>query len=148
MFTTYPGLKMTALLVTIGVLSGCTALSSTTRRAGDAATSTTHGIGRISRATTNASITKPDSPRYASARAFARSQWPLLKREAANGGGEHIDALNRLLGENDDAALGAWMQRHYAQLFMTGQPNAHTLVARLVARGRQTIATGNRPPST
>ena len=115
-------------------LAGCSALTSTTHRTGDGITAVGRGTAHVTRATSNASITEPDVPRYAAAEAFARSQMPILKREAAEGGGEHVQTLALLLGERRDR-LGAWLQQHYSRLFAAGRPtDARALVTRIAAR--------------
>ncbi|MDA3922458.1 MAG: DUF3015 family protein [Salinisphaera sp.] len=110
---------------TLLALSGCAAFTSTTNTAADAAHTITHGVSVSSRSSTNASA--GDSSRSASAetRAYMRSQMPEIRREAAAGGGEHIDALARLMNDGTPAAsssdLGRWMQAHYDPLFTTNR---------------------------
>lgn len=114
-------------------LPGCSAVTSTTDVAADAGRTLAHGVSRVSRASSDASITEPDMPRYADAAAFADSQMAMLRREAAVGGGEHIDALALLLAIDDGDAMGRWMQRHYAAVFAAAD-DPKTLVSR-VAEG-------------
>lgn len=40
-----------------------------------------------------------------------------IKKEAAAGEGENIEALARLMGKQDKAAFSVWMQVHYDELF-------------------------------
>ncbi len=40
-----------------------------------------------------------------------------IKKEAAAGEGENLDALARLMGKNDKAAFSGWMQTNYDELF-------------------------------
>ncbi|HET7314122.1 DUF3015 family protein [Salinisphaera sp.] len=68
---------------------------------------------------------------FAAAHEFAHSQRVALRREAASGGGEHIDSLADLLGANDNQAFGHWMQRHYSALY-PAHPAEANLVDRIV----------------
>ena len=114
-------------------LSGCSAVTSTTNTAADVAESAVHGLSASSRQSTDASVTEPDTPRHRQTVAFVDTQRPQLAREAARGGGEHVDALAGLLGESDHAAFGRWLQAHYDHIF-TGSGDAEAVVARLAAR--------------
>lgn len=127
-------LAVNALMVATLMLAGCTALSSTTRRAGQASVTTLKGVAHASRATTNASVTQPDVPRYADASAFVRSQRQQLARQAAVGGGEDIDALAFLLDKPNSRALARWMQSHYHFLFSDRSVSASTIVSRIDAQ--------------
>jgi len=40
-----------------------------------------------------------------------------IKKEAAAGEGENLDALAKLMGKNDKAAFSGWMQTNYDELF-------------------------------
>lgn len=123
-----------ALMTVLLVLTGCTALSSTTRRAGQASIATLKGVAHVSRATSNASVTQPDVPRYADASAFVRSQRQQLARQAAVGGGEDIDALAILLNKPNNRAMARWMQAHYQSLFSDRSVSASTIVLRIDAQ--------------
>lgn len=122
-------LGFTALAAVLG-MTGCAAVTSTTNTTADALQTAGHGISVSSRSSTNASRGQPQSARAAQTRAYVRSEMAELKREAARGGGEHIDALAELLGRNDHPALGSWMQKHYDTLFSTRQ-SAATFVQNL-----------------
>ncbi|MES1924077.1 DUF3015 family protein [Salinisphaera sp. T31B1] len=125
-------LSTAALAATLILLSGCSALTSTTNTAAEAAQTIANGISKASRASTNASVTEPDTPRYAQAVAFVDSQGDALRREAASGGGEHVDALAILLTD-DNADFGPWLQRHYDRVF--AEPDqARGIVDRIIAR--------------
>lgn len=115
------------------VLTGCSSLTSTTQRAGQASTATLKGVGYVSRATGRASVTEPDVPRYADATAFVRSQRERLARQAAAGGGEDIDALAFLMAKSDNQALARWMQTHYDSLFSDRTVSASKIVSRIDA---------------
>ena len=118
----------------VSLMSGCTALVSTTQQAGKATVALGHGVTYVSKATGNASVTEPNVPRYADAAAFVRSQRTMLARQAAAGGGEDINALALLLDKSDNADLGRWMQHHYADLFGANPSlSAQGLVARIDA---------------
>ncbi|RJS95400.1 DUF3015 domain-containing protein [Salinisphaera sp. Q1T1-3] len=101
----------------IAALTGCSALTSTTNTAADGLHTIGHGVSVSSRSSTNASAGKPDAARRAETRAYIRDQHDALRREAAFGGGEHIDALATLIEDTHPDSLGPWMQAHYAQLF-------------------------------
>jgi len=58
-----------------------------------------------------------DEDSFSRAQDFADSRSVALRREAATGGGENLDAFATLLGEDDTKAFGQWMQAHYAQLY-------------------------------
>lgn len=125
---------ITGLILVVMLVSGCTALSSTTRQAGRATVAIGHGVTHVSKATGNASVTEPDVPRYVDATAFVRSQRSRLARQAAAGGGEDIDALALLLDKSDNDVLGRWMQTHYADLFGDSPSlSAQQLVVRIDA---------------
>lgn len=132
--SSYRPFSRAALLATVSVLAGCTALSSTTHRAGQGAVTTLHGVAHVSRATSNASVTEPDVPRYADASAFVQSQRQQLARQAAAGGGEDIDALAFLLHKPDNRALARWMQAHYDSLFSDRSVSASSIVSRIDAQ--------------
>lgn len=107
-------------------LAGCSAAMTTTDAAAKAVGSISEGL----EASTNVSVTEPEGARYARARAYVVSQMPIIRREAAAGGGESIRALAALLGEPDARAFGEWMQDNYARLF-TGLEKPGMLVARI-----------------
>lgn len=130
----FPTRHVAAGLIAPLVLSGCAALSSTTHRAGQASVATLKGVAHVSRATSNASVTEPDTPRYADAQIFVRSQRQQLARQAATGGGEDIDALAFLLDKPDNRALARWMQSHYDSLFSDRSVSASRIVSRIDAQ--------------
>lgn len=81
--------------------------------------------------TTGATTGDDDDNDYGRAERFAQSQFALIRREAAAGGGENLRALASLLDEPDPAAFEAWMQSRYEDLFR--EPEAgDRLVARIV----------------
>lgn len=127
-----PGLLIT-LMASVVWLGGCSAVTSTVDTAADAAHTAAKGMSASSRASTDASVTEPNTPRHRQAVAFVESQRDPLRREAATGGGEHIDALADLIDPTDTARLGPWMQTHYAELF-TRNADAAAVVRRIAAR--------------
>ncbi|WP_353223588.1 DUF3015 family protein [Salinisphaera hydrothermalis] len=113
-----------AALVAVFGITGCAAVTSTTNTTADALQTAGHGISVSSRSSTNASRGQPQSARAAQTRAYVRSEMAQLRREAARGGGEHIDALAELMGRDNAPALGPWMQKHYNRLFAPQQSTA------------------------
>lgn len=118
-------------------LAGCSAITSTTNTTADAAHTVAHGVSVSSRGTTNSAADEPADTPGAQARAYLQSQMPQIRREAARGRGEHIDALARLMSDDaapvDSANLGAWMQAHYDTLF-AGHTSAQRLMNDIRAR--------------
>lgn len=106
-------LGLATLALSAASLCGCAALTSTTNTSAKALGTTSNGLN----ASTNASVTRPDGVQYAQARVYVASQMPMIRREAATGGGENIRALATLMGESDSQAFGHWMQDNYARLF-------------------------------
>ena len=107
-------------ITALSLLSGCAAFTSTTDTVAEAAHTIANGVSTSSRATSNASVTEPDTPRYARAVEFVDSQRDALQREAATGSGEHVDALAALLEpdqSNGASNLGPWLQAHYGDVF-------------------------------
>ena len=125
---------MAAAAATLALLlGGCSAITSTTDTAAEAAHTAADVLLASSRASTDASVTEPNTPRDRQAVAFVDSQRDPLSREAATGGGEHIDALASLPGDGESTDLGPWMQAHYGELF-ADDTNAAAIVDRIVAR--------------
>ena len=116
-------------------VTGCSAVVSTTNTTADAVHTVSHGVSVSSLSSTNVSSGKPEEATSARTRAFVENQHLALQREAAAGGGEHIDALARLMADagpqnTQSAELGAWMQANYAELFSAGT-SADQLVSRI-----------------
>lgn len=74
-----------------------------------------------------------DEDNFAQAHDFADSQSVALRREAATGGGENLDSLAALLGEDNPDAFGRWMQANYAELYGPQAPQNRNVVDRIVA---------------
>jgi len=125
--------RLLCAIAGIVFLGGCSAVTSTVDTAADAAHTAAKGLSASSRASTDASLTEPDTPRHRQAVAFVKSQRDLLRHEAAKGGGEHIAALAKLIDRPDGARLGPWMQAHYGDLF-TPDTDAEALVERIASR--------------
>jgi len=117
---------LAAFILLTASLSGCAALTSTTNVSAKALGTLSDGLD----ASTQASVTRPDGVQYAQARVYVASQMPMIRREAATGGGENIRALATLMGENDTQAFGQWMQDNYARLF-NNLDKPETLVTRI-----------------
>lgn len=48
---------------------------------------------------------------------FIDKRYDAIRKDAARGQGENIEALSQLMGEEDSASFASWMQKNYAQLF-------------------------------
>ncbi|MDT0633688.1 DUF3015 family protein [Spectribacter hydrogenooxidans] len=116
-----------SLLFTLPVVAGCSAVTSTTNTAAKALEQVSDTTSQSSDATTEGPNTS-----YAEAREFVDSQFHIVRREAATGGGEHTAALARLMGENDPQAFGSWLQDNYGVLF-SDLENHGDLVTRISA---------------
>lgn len=114
-------------------LAGCSLLTSTTDAVTNGVSAGVNATTKSTESTTNASVTEPGSPEYARAEAYVASQFSLIRRDAAAGGGENTAALAALLGETDTEAFGRWMQAHYGELF-AGLDRHEDLLARIVAQ--------------
>lgn len=90
---------------------------------------TTIGSTAASTATTIHDNNKDDLAR---ARRFAKNRKVALRRDAARGDGEVVEAFAVLLHERNPREFGAWMQGHYAQLY-SDTPDQSDLVARVIA---------------
>lgn len=121
----YKSLGLATAVSTLIFLAGCAAVTSTTNTTADAMHTVSHGLSVSSRSSTNVSRGNPQSARAARTRAYVSAEMSQLRREAAAGGGEHIQALAELMGRNQgDRMLGPWMQQHYDTLFATAHSPA------------------------
>lgn len=132
-------LKLFLPLLAVPALAACSAVTSTTNTA---ARTLESGLNATTNGTEATSQTG-ESDTYADARRFVDSQFAMLQREAAAGGGEHTAALARLMGEQDTEAFGNWMQSHYAVLF-ADLDNHADLVTRIEARRDETTTIGRK----
>ncbi|WP_423824080.1 DUF3015 family protein [Salinisphaera sp. SPP-AMP-43] len=101
----------------LALFAGCSAVTSTTNTTADALHSISHGVSVSSRSSSDSTRSDPQSARAAQTRAYVDSQMGQIRREAAAGGGEHIDALAELMDNSNSDQLGVWMQTHYQSLF-------------------------------
>lgn len=60
-----------------------------------------------------------------------------IKKEAAAGEGENLEALARLMGKQDKSAFSGWMQVHYDELFNNLERPAE-LISRIETLSGQT----------
>ena len=70
---------------------------------------------------------------FAQAQDFADTQSVALRREAATGEGENLDALAALLHEDNPDAFGQWMQSNYSTLYGPEVSADSNVVDRIVA---------------
>ena len=70
---------------------------------------------------------------FAQAQDFADTQSVALRREAATGEGENLDALAALLHEENPDAFGQWMQSNYSTLYGPDVAAESNVVDRIVA---------------
>ncbi len=61
---------------------------------------------------------------------FVDTRLATIRKEAAVGYGENLDALAELMGMEDKIAFGAWMQLNYDSLF-TGLESPSDLITRI-----------------
>ena len=52
---------------------------------------------------------------------FVNKRYVAIRHDAANGGGENLDALAQLLGERDKTAFAKTMQRNFDHIFKGGK---------------------------
>ena len=48
---------------------------------------------------------------------FIDKRYYAIRKDAAKGGGENIDALAQLMGKQDSQQLASWMQANYSEIF-------------------------------
>lgn len=129
------------LLLAATALAGCAAITSTTNTTARTLDATFKATTQSSESTTAGD---EESSEYAKARQFVDSQFVLIRREAAAGGGEHTAALARLMGVSNVAAFDDWLQSNYQPLF--GNLSEHAELVTRIANWRGNIAsTGAQP---
>lgn len=112
-----------ALVAALAVagLSACAQVTVTSNNLLDGvarvADATTNAVAGTSNATTD-TTRDIDASTHQARLAFVSSQLVLLRREAAAGGGEHLRALARLMGEPDPQAFARAVQANYAAIFV------------------------------
>ncbi len=58
-----------------------------------------------------------DESNYTRANQFVESSYVAIRRDAATGSGQHVQALAVLLNQSEPDSFGRWMQSHYATIF-------------------------------
>jgi len=53
---------------------------------------------------------------------FIDKRYDAIRRDAAAGGGENIEALANIMGQKDAHSLALWMQTNYGKLFTKQKP--------------------------
>ncbi len=53
---------------------------------------------------------------------FIDKRYDAIRRDAAAGGGENIEALANLMGQQNAQSLALWMQANYGKLFTEQKP--------------------------
>lgn len=61
---------------------------------------------------------------------FIDKRFDAIRKDAASGGGENIDALAELMGKGDSAQFATFMQQNYHQLFSNVNRSSE-LIARI-----------------
>lgn len=130
-----PMQKTPALLgvLAVAAVSGCAQITVT-------ADTVVDGVARVADATTNAvagtsDVTSDtaqdiDSSTHQARLAFVDSQLVLLRREAAAGGGQHVQALAKLMGEQDSKSFARALQANYGAIFV-GDQNAEQVLQKV-----------------
>ncbi|HET7315334.1 DUF3015 family protein [Salinisphaera sp.] len=114
-------------------VTGCSQITVTsdtlvngTARIADA---TTNAVQSTSQSTTNATRNN-FAQTHKARKKFVHSQYAMLKREAARGSGEDLDALAYMMQATNKQAFEATVQANYGKLF-SGKPNADAFLSRL-----------------
>ena len=113
-------LRVVVPAVAVGLLAGCSMF-----------TSTTDGVSKLTYSTSD--MVSSTTPSGKSAQNFVDTRYAAIRKEAAQGGGEHIDSLAILLNEPDRAAFARWMKDNYATLF-TASAGPQDLLKRIEDR--------------
>lgn len=66
---------------------------------------------------------------------FIDKRYNAIRKDAATGGGENIEALAQIMGERDSKTFASWMQANYDQLF-TEAKDKSALLAKLEQYGQ------------
>lgn len=106
-------LRFSTLLISAVTLSACSTISTETTEIPFDIASTSGDI-----ASTASGSTGGDDSSSVAARAYLESDLAWIKRDAANGQGEHLDALAVLVGAANDPSFGSWMKQHYGEIFL------------------------------
>lgn len=115
-----PMIRLGALALASTALAGCSQITVTsdtivagTSRIADATTNAVQGTSNV---TTN-TADDVDARTHAARREFVGSQMAMIKREAARGQGENLDALAYMMHAEDTRAFEAQVQANYQSLF-------------------------------
>lgn len=133
--------RILLLMLTALALAGCAAITSTTNTTARTLDATFKATTESSESTT---ADDEESSESAQARRFVDSQFVMIRREAAAGGGEHTAALARLMDITDVAAFNHWLQSNYEALF-SGLSQHAELVSR-IADWRKNLASAETQP--
>lgn len=127
-------------IVSLGAITGFGLLAAGCSQVAVTSNTLLNGTARIADATTDAvretSQATTDSTRNSFAQThrarekFVRSQYAMLKSEAARGSGEDLDALAYMMQARDKSAFESRVQANYPQLF-AGKPSADAFLSRL-----------------
>lgn len=126
-------IRLGALALAGTALAGCSQITITSdtvvrgaARIADATTNAVQGTSNITTDTAN----DVDARTHAARREFVGSQMALLKREAARGQGENLDALAYMMHAQDKQVFASRVQASYQSLFHE-DANADQWLARL-----------------
>lgn len=97
------------------LLGGCSLISTTT----DTTAAIAEGITDATAATADATtgVTDAGAHNYKQAALFVKSQLAYLRRDAAAGQGENLNAFASLMGEANSPDFNQWMQSNYEHVF-------------------------------
>lgn len=117
-----PMIRLGALALAATALAGCSQITVTsdtivagTSRIADATTNAVQGTSNV---TTN-TADDVDARTHAARREFVGSQMAMIKREAARGQGENLEALAYMMHAEDTPAFEYQVQANYQSLFAT-----------------------------
>lgn len=126
-------LRPVAAAAVVMVLAGCSQITVTSN-------TLVNGTARIADATTNAvkstsdfttnTTRRADAQTHQARLAYVRSQMDMLRREAAVGEGEHLEALAYMMQADSEARFARLVQDHYGTLFNRSD-NAEQMLSNL-----------------
>lgn len=115
-----PMIRLGALALAGTALAGCSQITITsdtivngTARIADATTNAVQGTSNVTTNTAN----DVDARTHAARREFVGSQMAMIKREAARGQGENLEALAYMMHAEDTQAFENQVQASYQSLF-------------------------------
>ena len=122
--------KLISIILLFGMLQACGTLSTETTTLPFDIASTSGDVASTSSGTTGGDTSS------AAAITFLERDMAWIKRDAASGQGEHVEALAALMGEPDPKAFAAWLQQHYAEVFTdTGAAGVYARIRTLRSVG-------------